>query len=472
MADENVRVEELKITKKVKSPEEVEKENADLMDAFADAKPQQPKGSLDPDVLAKLKAKSKGKKEEEVTSLVDEQEVSINIGVIGVGQAGSRIAEQFHQLGYDVGVINTSAQDLKFVDVLPHQKLLLEGSLGGTGKDLDLGREIFEENEDKVVSFVDGIAEGNEMVFLSISGGGGTGSSSVDTMIPMLFDTGMPVGVIYVLPKATEDAQSKHNSIETLARLARMTADDLVSCLVVVDNARIEQIYGGLSQADFWTTSNRAIVEPIHLFNSMTAQPSRHTSLDPSDFGKVISCGDCSIYGVIDVEDYMEETALAEAVIGSLGENMLASGFDLTQTRVGGVIIMGSEEALAELPAINIDYCFHMISDQTDGASIYRGIYTSDDMPKGKVKIYSWFAGLGLPQDRIDNLKKESKAHAAVAAEKESKRTASMTLDLEENKVNSVKDEINRKIKKKKSGFGRLQGGIRKGSLIDKRRGK
>ena len=43
-------------------------------------------------------------------------------------------------------VVNTSAQDLEFIDVSPSQKLLLEGSLGGTGKDLDLGREIFAES--------------------------------------------------------------------------------------------------------------------------------------------------------------------------------------------------------------------------------------------------------------------------------------------------------------------------------------
>jgi hypothetical protein len=85
------------------------------------------------------------------------------------------------------------------------------------------------------------------------------------------------------------------------------------------------------------------------------------------------------------------------------------------------------------------------------------------------VKIYSWFAGLGLPKDRIDNLKKESKAHESVAAQKVSGRESAMTLDLEENKINSVQEQIHRKIQKKKSGFGRLQGGARK-SIIDKRR--
>lgn len=470
MAEEKVSVEEVSKKPKQKTQEEIDRDNSDLLSAFEDPTPS--KKSLDPTVLAKLKAKKAQESESmevDMAELVAEQEVSINIAVVGVGQAGSRVAEEFHRLGYDAGVINTSAQDLKFIEVLPNQKLLLEGSLGGTGKDLDLGREIFEENEGLITNFVDQIVDGNDMVFLAMSGGGGTGSSSVDTMVPMLYQTGLPVGVIYVLPKATEDAQSKKNSIETLARLAKMTADDMVSSLVVVDNARIEQIYGGLSQTQFWTTANQAIVEPIHLFNHLTAQASKFTSLDPSDFGKVISCGDCSVYGVVEVRDYMEETALAEAVMESLSSNMLAEGFDLTQTRVGGVMIVGSEEALNRLPAINIDYAFHMISEETNGAAVYQGIYSQEDVGD-TIKIYSWFAGLGLPQDRIENLRKESREQAAVAAEKEGQRTASMTLDLGADQVNSVKDEITRKIQKKKSGFNRLQGGARRTSIIDKRR--
>ena len=88
-----------------------------------------------------------------------------------------------------------------------------------------------------------------------------------------------------------------------------------------------------------------------------------------------------------------------------------------------------------------------------------------------KVKIYSWFAGLGLPQDRIENLKKESKAASSIAADKEKARDSQMTLDLEQNKVATMADKVHQKIRRKKSGFNRLQGGAKK-SIIDKRRKK
>ena len=315
----------------------------------------------------------------------------------------------FHKKGYDCCVINTSKQDLEFISMEENKKLFLEGSLGGTGKDLDLGREIFDESIEQIQEFIYPTLEDQDMAYLAVSGGGGTGSSSVDTMVEVLFTMGLPVGVIYVLPKQTDDAKSKSNSIETLSRLANMTKENKISSLIVVDNAKIEQIFAGLSQSKFWETSNDAIVDPLVKFNSLTSKPSRHTSLDPSDFAKIISCGDCSIYGVVSTKNIEEETGLAEAVIESLQENMLAEGFDISQTRVGGVIICANSKTLDSMPAININYCFHMISEQTKGASIFQGVY-DDETCDGEVKIYTWFAGLGLPMKRIETLKKESKA--------------------------------------------------------------
>ena len=439
-----------------KTEEQVKKENESLKEALSAF------GSLDESKLDGLKKKMESKKMNKI-------EQSIRVGVIGVGQAGSRIAETFHKKGYNACVINTSKQDLEFISMDQDKKLLLEGSLGGTGKDLDLGREIFEESVEQIQEFIYPTLEGQDMAYLTVSGGGGTGSSSVDTMVEVLFSMGLPVGVIYVLPKQTDDAKSKSNSIETLSRLANMTKENKISSLIVVDNAKIEQIFAGLSQSKFWETSNDAIVDPLVKFNSLTSKASRHTSLDPSDFAKIISCGDCSIYGVVSTKNIEEETGLAEAVIESLQENMLAEGFDISQTRVGGVIISANSKTLDSMPAININYCFHMISEQTKGASIFQGVY-DDETCDGEVKIYTWFAGLGLPMKRIETLKKESKALEDLQKQKESSRDSQMSIDLGTDKTTKMTDEINRKIKKKTSSFGKLQRGGRTSSIIDKRR--
>lgn len=116
-----------------------------------------------------LKEKLKRKQEADAMSK-DDMSVSIKLGVVGVGQAGSRIAQEFGKLGYHSYAINTSKQDLEFIDIPTHKKLLLEGSLGGTGKDLDLGRDIFEANYSILEKFVEDVVSGNDMLYLALSG--------------------------------------------------------------------------------------------------------------------------------------------------------------------------------------------------------------------------------------------------------------------------------------------------------------
>ena len=90
-------------------------------------------------------------------------------------------------------------------------------------------------------------------------------------------------------------------------------------------------------------------------------------------------------------------------------------------------------------------------------------VHTKSD----SVKIYTWFSGLGLPEN-AEALKKESEERMAIVEEKEQNRSGSMSIDLGVDKTKSVTQEIHRKIKRKSSNFGRFQGK----SIIDRRRKK
>lgn len=71
--------------------EQVKKEN--IVDDISES-------SVDQDKLAALKAKSQVKQQENkmASKIVAKKEKSLVLGVIGSGQAGSRIAEAFHKL--------------------------------------------------------------------------------------------------------------------------------------------------------------------------------------------------------------------------------------------------------------------------------------------------------------------------------------------------------------------------------------
>lgn len=458
--------------KRIKSDDEVVRENERLEAELKGGR--QKMTSLD-DVLKEKKdmrkeeQKEKAEEEDMTVMLVDQQDRSVNLGVVGVGQCGSKLAEEFYTRGYNAVAINTATQDLKHVHIPESQKLFLDYALGGAGKDLDTGQAATETYADEILNFVDSNFEDNEILMLAISGGGGTGSGSAETMVKLMSQLGKPLSVLYVLPMASEDTLAKHNSIQTLAKLAKMASADVINSLVVVDNAKIELMYPGMSMSKFWKTANTSIVEPVHLFNKLSSQPSEHTSLDPMDFSRVfVGTGDCALYGMIEVENYMEDEAVAEAMLTSLESGLLSADFDLGQTRSAGVIVTGSKKALEEVPAANLEYGFAMVGKIcNEGTRVFRGVY---EVPghENSLKIYTFFSGLGLPEERVKELKAEAEQHMKALEGKESSRASTMNIDMGKTKTVSAADALHKKITQKNSAMGKLTKNSKR--VIDRRR--
>jgi cell division GTPase FtsZ len=493
---ENVTIKQNEPSSKVKSKDEIELENQALLRAFDEHKKdgirsdaellkekldkieqekqkliqghQPVSTSIEPKLnlekLEVLRAKLNEKSGVKMPTIVSKKEVSINMGIVGLGQAGSRIAEEFHKLGYDVGVINTSSQDLNAISLPETQKLLLDGSLGGTGKDRLLSRTIFESNQEQVLEFIKGVAEGNDMIYTCASLGGGSGSGSISFVSQLAKALEMPVGVIAVLPKHSEGSANKKNSLEALSELADLVASNQIDSLIVVDNARLEVLLSDVGHGHFWQKSNEMIVRPLTRLNYLTST-STAEALDPSDFGKILTGGGLTVYGTLKIDNYMDETALAEAVIKSLSDNMLSEGFDLSKAVAGGVIFVGSEKAINEIPSINLDYAQSMISEVTNGANLYRGIYIDESLGD-TIEVVSMFSGLGLPETRINDLQTEVSKLDSISKEKEAGKVASITLGLAKPKTDNLREEIHKKIQTKNSGFNKLQSK----SIIDRRK--
>jgi cell division GTPase FtsZ len=459
---------------KVKSDAEIVRENEKLEAALkpeeqpAEQPKVEEKPELDPSVLSKLKQKQEAK--EEPMKAVAKRDRSLYFGVVGLGQAGSRIAETFYGLGYEACVFNTATQDLEHIKLPEQKKIFLPFALGGAGKELDNGRQSIEQNGELVLQKLnESFGASQEMLILAVSGGGGTGSGGAEAIIGLMASLGKPLGVIYVLPMESEDALSKHNAVTTLSKLAKMASTDVITTLMVVDNSKIELIYPGLSKAEFWTTANSAIVEPLHIFNHLSAMPTQYDSLDSMDFGRVFTTGDCTVYGMLEVLDYMETTSIAEAVIENLEAGLLASDFNLKETRFGGYIVTASAETLRKLPAVNIDYANHVISEACDSPSLVRGVYEMD-MEDDVVRVYTLFSGLGLPSSRIDSLKTQATEQMAVIREKEKTRADRMNVEYGPGSEVQVKaQEVHRIIQQKKSGFGKLTQNAGK-RIIDRRK--
>lgn len=410
------------------------------------------------DALAALKAKLASKKEEVPVRIVAKKTRSIKFGVVGSGQAGSRLAETFFNVGYDAVVFNTAPQDLAHIQMPDANKFLLEYGLGGAAKDLAVGQAAAETHRDAIAELVDSKLGDCQALMLCLSLGGGSGAGSCETMVDVLAATGKPLVVITVLPMSTEDAQTKQNALETLSKLAKEAQNKRVHNIVVVDNAKIESIYSDVSQLDFFQVSNKAIVNPFDAFNTFSSMPSSVKALDPMEWAKIVTDGGgLSVYGEMDVTNFEEPTAIAEAVIENLNNGLLAGGFDLKQSRYVGVMIVAKKSVWDRIPSLAVNYAMSMVGEVCGNPTgIFRGIYASEDAPDNMVKVYSIFSGLGLPDSRVQQLKKEASELAAQAKTKDAERNLNLKLDTGRDDATSAADKVRAQIAAKRSAFGGL----------------
>jgi cell division GTPase FtsZ len=413
---------------------------------------------VDTDKLAALKAKSKAKQENTMAAkIVAKKERSLILGIIGTGQAGSRIAESFYKLGYDAIAINTAMQDLKYIEIPDSNKLLLEYGLGGAAKEIDIGRAAAESHKGEILDLINDKLSSALVNVLCLSLGGGSGAGSCETLIDLLSSSGKPLVVIAALPMETEDAQTKYNALETLSKLAKLTQAKKVNNLIVVDNAKIESIYQHISQVDFYPTANKAIVEPLDVFNTLSSMPSSVKSLDPMEFSKIfLDSEGLTIYGEFEISNYQEDTAIAEAVISNLANNLLATGFDLKQSKYVGYIVAANKAVWSQIPASSIDYANSMVNDLCGSPKgVFKGIYTIENS-ENVVKVYSIFSGLGLPLSRITQLKDDTKELQAKVKDKDDKRNLTLQLETGLNETVSAAQKVKDKIAAKSSIFGKF----------------
>jgi cell division GTPase FtsZ len=425
--------------------------------------------SVDAGKLVALKAQSQAKQMEQRMSakIVAKKERSLNLGVVGSGQAGGRLAVSFSKLGYDAIAINTANQDLKFLDLPDSNKLLLEYGLGGAAKDLEFGKAAAETFRSDIAQMINDKLLRSQVNVLCLSLGGGSGAGSCETLVDILTETNKPLVVLTVLPMDSDDTQTKANALETLSKLAGMARDKKIANLIVVDNAKLETILSGVSQMEFFQVANKTIVEPLDVFNTFSAMPSSVKGLDPTEFARLLCDGEgLSVYGELTVPDYKDEVSIAKAVIDNLNNNLLASGFDLKQAKYVGAIIVANAKVWKEIPSSSVNYAMAMVNDLCSSPKgVFKGIYEVD-IPENVVKVYSMFSGLSLPDNRIDQLKKDARELVQKSKIKDETRNLNLKLETGTEENVSAAQKIKDRISQKSSQFGKLV----QNTVVDRRK--
>lgn len=345
----------------------------------------------------------------------DKFEGAMKMAFIGTGQGGGRIAQSFYDMGYRrVCVVNTTEQD--FAGLTMPNKLLIGNNRGGAGKDPKEGEAAAKESyEDVMDLLMRSWGEGVEQCFVCVGGGGGSGTGSwpiiVDAMREYCKSTNVEkpitkhLGVIMTMPKRSEGSRVQRNAHTAIEKAISMADSQTggVSTLIIVDNAKIHELFPGATVKEFWPLANQNFAAMLHTFNLLAAQDSDYNTFDRADFRAVLRNG-MLIFGMTPVEEWDDVDDISRAMRQNLKSSLLADGFDLSTANMAGAIVVAHDDVLSEIPMENIDYAFRSLSRALGNESItlHSGIY--EDRRPG-MRVFTIVGGLQPPQVRMDELK-------------------------------------------------------------------
>lgn len=343
---------------------------------------------------------------------------AIKMSFIGAGQGGGRIAQAFYDLGYRrVCAVNTTNQDLETLD-LPN-KLVIGNDRGGAGKDPEEGKLAAQESyEDIMDLMMRSWGEGTEHVYICVGGGGGSGTGSWPVLLDIAREYakstniekpfGKHLGVIMSLPKRSEGSRVQRNAKIAIDDALKKLERGLISSLVIVDNAKIHELYPGLPVKKFWKVANTNFAAVLHTFNLLAAQDSEYNTFDRADFRSVVQNG-LMVFGMTRVKEWRGKEDISKAVRQNLKGTLLADGFELDKADMAGAIVLAHDEILSEIPMENIDYAFNSLGRAlgNEGITLHNGIYES----KGRVsmRVFTIISGLEPPESRLEELEQLTK---------------------------------------------------------------
>ncbi|OYR69113.1 tubulin/FtsZ family protein [Halorubrum ezzemoulense] len=237
----------------------------------------------------------------------------MKLALIGVGQAGGKVVDEFlaydAQTGADIVrgaiAVNTAKADLNGIDRLPEDRRILIGQSRvkghGVGADNELGAEVAEEDIDEIQGALDSVPVHEIDAFLVVAGlGGGTGSGGAPVIAKNLKRIYTePVYGLGILPGSDEGGIYTLNAARSLK-----TFVDEVDNLMLFDNDAWRS--SGESVGEGFDAINRELVQRFGVLFSAgeitEGSDVAESVVDSSEIINTLKGGGISSLGYADVE--------------------------------------------------------------------------------------------------------------------------------------------------------------------------
>lgn len=350
---------------------------------------------------------------------------TLDIGIIGVGGAGNKIADAFAEVGYDAMVVNLTDRDFAHLKNIPqddYSRVELVVGAGGAGKNPDVGAQAIREYANTLLKKIQRKFNNKEFIFVAYGLGGGTGTMGGTLVAEIASALNIPVGVIVTLPRKNEGTDEKVNCLKGLQEVANYKG---IKSIVVIDNQQVAQRLSDHNDTGFWAASNREIVSLFDRFNTLSAMPS-DTAFDAEDYKKCLMTPGFLVLGSSKIEVKDGANAELAKAIDAINQGFLATGFDhKTAIRAAGLIEKPVGYDYAHIFEENL---FEAIKTDIGAGGLNRGIYTTEVKD---ITVNTMIAGMKLPDARVQQLVLEAKNEAFEMANKINQRQTEMvSLDI------------------------------------------
>ncbi|MFO1442825.1 cell division protein FtsZ [Bacillus sp. Bva_UNVM-123] len=312
-------------------------------------------------------------------------------GVVGIGQAGGNIAEEFAKLNYPTIAINFSKSDL---DSLTHvkNKFQLLGS-EGVGKQRNLAMSQMQTNwEASIEHIVQNFSQPSiEIILIVFSTAGGTGSGIAPFITEVL--KGRMENKVFVacpiLPDYNEVIGSQLNNQEATEELSEIDI-----CVIPLDNQSQVKQFNKIPKNKQYEKINITFTSLIDLINSYTEKSSKNGVIDKRDVlqlfktSGVMHISEANITGISNFKLQREQF---KNIIHTSWDNSIFAPIQYEKIIRAGIIFDGDEKLMEYL---QYDLLFEKFAHPP--LELFEGYYH-----EGKGSVIIILSGLDWMYDRV-----------------------------------------------------------------------
>lgn len=344
----------------------------------------------------------------------------LKVSIIGIGNAGSQVAEKAAQMSICPAMaINSSEKDLSQVSdkVLKFMISDKEGFSQGAGKNRSLAKKYLKDSIIKLLSTesVKNFISSNDVVFIVSSSAGGTGSGTAPLMCSILSSTFVDTKFIMVgiTPVYNETLSSQVNTLDYLNELYTVLNNQTY---MLYDNDK----YSSLPSYQMMDAVNTEIIRDIEVIRCTHNIPTPYESIDEEDMSRLISFP--GMLNVVRVEGIREKeldnASIEDMIISKLKKN---GHVDFQRDKIvaaTGIIVNLDEGCVSESFDTHIPKVFDFIGTPDHDFSHFY-VYPSSE--HGSNNAYLIMSGLNPVNDkmnsiinRIEEIKSKQKVKAPV----------------------------------------------------------